>query len=358
MRISVAKKDSGFAVIIALVAVTVLTIMAAAFAYAMKVETKLASNTNNDEEFYWMARGGVERACWWLALEGNQPFSSKQQYWAGGPGDGPETNGPAEILANESLDGFPIGEGTVSIKMDELEAKININAVDGQFLQQALTSQGADPNAISSVPDCILDWLDPDDNTRPAGAESDYYLGLTPSYYAKNAPMDSTEELLYIKGVTHDMYYGTPPEEQRPDQELGFGHRPGQEAHYNFGLKDVFTVFSSGKVNLLTADATVLQCIPGLGDGSGNSPAVQNILTARDDLPPVRNIGQLLANAGIPPQDQSQIQNYVGVMGNTYAVHVTASIGSLSHTYTAIVFRNGPDVRCVSFYRSDGQAPQ
>jgi type II secretory pathway component PulK len=354
MRISVARKKSGFAVLVALVAVTVLTIMAAAFAYAMKVETRLAANTNDDEKFYWLGRGGVERACWWLALEGNQPFSSTQQYWAGGPGDGPETNGPAAILAGESLDGFPIADGTVSIKMEELEGKININAADGQMLQQVLTSQAADPNAITSVPDCILDWIDPDDNTRPAGAESDYYLGLAPSYYAKNAPMDSTEELLYVKGVTRDMFYGTPPE-QRPDHELGFGHRPGEEAHYNFGLKDVFTAFSSGKVNLLTADATVLQCIPGLGDGSGNSPAVQNILTARDDQPPMRDLHQLLNSAGIPPPDQAQVMNYVSAMGNTYAVHVTATIGQLSHAFTAIVYRNGPDVHCVSFYRSDEQ---
>jgi len=357
MRVFIAKKDSGFAVIVALVAVTVLTIMAGAFAYAMKVETRLAANTNDDEEFYWMARGGVERACWWLALEGSQPYSSLQQYWAGGTGDGPETNGPAAILASESLNDFPIGEGTVSLKMEELESKININAVDSRMFNQVLVAQGADPNAISSVPDCIVDWLDSDDNTSPAGAESDYYLGLTPSYYAKNAPMDTPEELLYIKGVTHDMYYGTPPE-QRPDHELGFGHRPNQEANYNFGLKDVFTTFSSGKVNLLTANATVMQCIPGLGDGSGNSAAVQNIITAREDDPPVRNISQLLLAAGIPAQDQGTIQSYVGTVGNTYAVHVTATIGGLSHTYTAIVFRNGPDVRCVSFFRSDDQAPE
>ena len=349
MKISPGKNNRAFAVIVALVAVTVLTIMAGAFAYAMKVETKLAANTNDDEQFYWIGRGGVDRACWWLALEGNQPFSSLQQYWAGGPGDGPETNGP---LAGESLTGFPIGEGTVSIELKELEEKININTADAQLIQQVLIAQGADPNAVSSVPDCILDWLDQDDNTRPAGAESDYYLGLTPSYYAKNAPMDSTEELLLVKGVTHDMYYGTPPE-KRPDHELGFGHAPGQEAAYNFGLRDVFTAFSSGKINLLTASPTVLQCLPGLGDGSGNSPAVDNIITARESDPPIRNAQQLLANAGIPPQDQGQIMNYVSVIGNTYEIHATATIGQLSHTYTAIVYRNGPNVTVVSFYRSD-----
>ena len=76
MKIVFTRKKRGFAVLIALVAVTVLTLLAGAFAYAMKIETRLAANTNDDEQFYWIGRGGVERACWWLALEGNQPFSS------------------------------------------------------------------------------------------------------------------------------------------------------------------------------------------------------------------------------------------------------------------------------------------
>ena len=36
---------------------------------------------------------------------------------------------------------------------------------------------GADAGDISLVSDSILDWIDADDATRPAGAESDYYQG-------------------------------------------------------------------------------------------------------------------------------------------------------------------------------------
>jgi DNA uptake protein ComE-like DNA-binding protein len=349
MKISCAKKNRAFAVIIALVAVTVLTLMAGAFAYAMKIESRLAANTNDDEEFYWIGRGGVERACWWLALEGNQPFSSKQQFWNHGPGDGPETNGP---LAGESLDNFAIGKGTVSLTLSEQEAKININTADAPLLQQALTAMGADANDISVVSDSILDWIDPDDATRPAGAESDYYLGLMPSYYAKNAPIDNLDELQLVKGVTRDMFNGGSSEPSRtpfPEHQLGFGHAPGQEPTYAFGLKDAFTPFSSGKINILTADDKVLQLIPGM-----DTAAVQAIITARDSEPPPRNVQQLLAAAGFNnnPQAAGQIMSYVDVRGNTYEVHATATIGPLSHEYTAILMRNGPNVQVVSFYRS------
>ena len=347
MKIFSAKKQRGFAVIIALVAVTVLTLLAGAFAYAMKIETRLAANTNDDEQFYWVGRGGVERACWWLALEGGQPFSSKLQYWNRGPGDGPETN---SLLAGESLDSFPVGEGTVSLTMTEQESKININTADGPLIQQTLTAMGADANDISVVADSILDWIDPDDATRPAGAESDFYLGQMPSHNAKNAPIDNLDELQLVKGITRDMFNGgssAPSNTPFPEHQLGFGHAPGQEPNYAFGLKDVFTPFSSGKINLLTADDKVLQLIPGI-----DTAAAQAIETARDSDPPIRNVAQLLANAGINPADAGRVTRYTDSRGSTYEIRATATIGQISHEYTAVVFRTGANVMVVSFYRS------
>jgi peptidoglycan hydrolase-like protein with peptidoglycan-binding domain len=112
-------------------------------------------------------------------------------------------------------------------------------------------------------------------------------------------------------------------------------------------LHDVFTSFSQGQVNILTADEKVLECLPGLDTAS-----IQAIETARDSDPPVRNIAQLLSAAGVNPQTAGQVGGYVGVIGNTYEIHATATIGQLSHEFTAVVFRSGPNVQVVSFYRS------
>ncbi len=350
MKIAIASNQRAFAVIIALVAVTMLTMLAGAFAYAMKIETRLAANTNDDEQFYWIGRGGVDRACWWLSLEANQPFSSLQQYWAGGPGEGPETNGP---LAGESLSGFVIGEGTVSLKMTEQESKININSVDNNLLQQVLSLQGADASSISVVSDSILDWISPGDSPRPGGAKSDYYLSLDPPYYAKDAPIDNLDELTLVKGVTRAMFNGgseSGASTPFPQQKLGFGHAPGQEPDYAFGLKDVFTPYSSGKINLLTADETVLQLIPGM-----DTSTVQALIQARESDPPLRNVGQLLAAAGLNdnPAVGGQMANYVTTQGSCYEVQATVTIGQLSHTYNAILYRNGPNVTVFNFYRSN-----
>ena len=49
-----------------------------------------------------------------------------------------------------------------------------------------------------------------DDSNFGRHAKSDYYQGLTPAYNCKDAPFDTVEELLLVKGITPSMLYGTP----------------------------------------------------------------------------------------------------------------------------------------------------
>ena len=350
MKITLSQPQRGVAIIFVLIAITVLSIMAGLFAFAMKVETRLASNSDKDEQLLWIGRAGMERARWILALEGQVPFTDNNQIWAGGPGEGPETNGP---LAGISLDHYPVGDGTVSLKMVELESKLNVNGADTPLIQQVLTTMGVNASDMSVVADSIQDWVDRDDSTRPAGAESDYYQGLSPAYYAKNAPMDDISELLLVKGVTLPMFRGGSDTNRTgaafQHHHLGFGNAPGETPDYPFGLKDVFTPFSTGKLNVNTADENTLTCIPGL-----DTTSVQNILKFRsgeggtDGSMAVQNLGQLQSVVG--QQAMAQIGRYCTVRGSTYEVHATATIGDVSREYIGILFRNGPNVQIVSFH--------
>src|SRR5476649_2541455 len=199
---------SGMALIVVMIAIAVFSILAAAFAFSMKVETKLAQNADNEQQLLWLGRSGVEYARWILSQEASiasEPYDSLNQIWAGGPGGAGETNSP---LAGISLENYPVGEGTVSLKITDLDRKVNINTATTPILQQALTLMGVDAGSISVVSDSIQDWIDADDDPRIAGAENDYYQSLTPPYSAKNAPMDDLSELLLVKGVTPEMYWG------------------------------------------------------------------------------------------------------------------------------------------------------
>ncbi len=354
MKISLQKKNRGMAVIVALIAVTVLTILAGAFAYSMKVETRLAQNADNDEQLLWMGRGGVELARYVIALSGSQQADSLNQIWAGGPGAGTETNGP---LMGLSLDNYPIGEGTVSLKIIDLERRVNLNTAPDPLLRQVLTVMGVDAGDISAVSDAIQDWVDADDATRPAGAESDFYQGQSPAYYAKNAPMDDISELLLLKGVTLEMFKGGSAEANQgaafQHHKMGFGHRPGEAPAYAFGLQDVFTPFSSGKININTADLNVLQLIPGVDTTSAQSimkfragPDGQEGTT--DDTP-FLNPGMLNA-AGVDPRAVPQMTPFIDVHSRTFEVHATAHIGDYSREFVAVIFRGGPTPQVVSFY--------
>ena len=355
MKISLSKKDRGIAVIVALVAITVLSIMVAEFAFSMKVETHVAANANDDEQMLWMGRAGVETARWVVSLENKLPYDSLNQIWAGGPGAGAETN---SALAGFSLTDIPVGDaGTISVKIIDLERYVNVNSAPQQLLQQVLTVQGADAGDITGVSDCILDWIDADDETRPAGAESDWYQGQPQPYYAKNAPLDNISELLWIKGVTSAMYNGGEDTNHMATvfqhQKLGLGNAPGQAPSYAFGLKDVFTPFSSGKININTADATVLQLIPGVDQAAADQiikfRAGPDGVDGTDDDTPFQNPGQL-ATAGVDPKAMAQIQNFVTVKSTTFEVHVTARIADHTREFVAIIFRNGSDVQTVGFY--------
>src|SRR6202012_193003 len=89
-----AKKSPAFAVVAAVVAVVVLTFLAGAFSYSMKIQTRLAAHANNDEQILLLGRACVQLARYVLSVDAQQPYDSLNEIWAGGPGTGTETNGP------------------------------------------------------------------------------------------------------------------------------------------------------------------------------------------------------------------------------------------------------------------------
>jgi general secretion pathway protein K len=359
MKIFVQTKSNGIALIIVMIAILVLSIMAAGFAYSMKVETKLAQNAENEEQLLWLGRSGVELARYVLSEQttiSGERYDALNQIWAGGPGSIDESNSP---LAGISLDNYKIGDGTVSLKIVDLERRVNINTANATALQQALNLMGVDVDSMAIISDSILDWIDTDDAARLSGAENDYYQKLNPPYYAKNAPIDDLSELLLVRGISDhpEIYWGGAATNHPPaafQHKLGFGHSPGQAADYPFGLVDIFTPISNGRINVNTADVNVLQMLPGVDEA-----AAQSIIKVRagpdgvegtEDDTPFPNIPQLVT-AGLSPQLVNQLRQICTPRSSTFEVHVTAQVGDSKREYIAILFRNsGTDIQVLSFY--------
>ena len=349
MKIRTHHNSGGIALIMVMCAIFVLSALAAGFVLSMKVETRLAYNANSEQQLLWLGRSGVELARYVLSQHPpGEPYDSLNQKWAGGSGSLSESN---SVLSSLSLNNYPVGDGTVSIKIIDLERKVNINTASATTIQQALTLMGVDANDISVVSDSILDWIDSDDLPRVAGAESDYYQGLAVPYYAKNAPIDDLSELLLVKDVTPEMYWGGNAGNHTPSvfqHKLGLGTAPGQTPDYPFGLVEIFTPFSSGKININTADANVLQMIPGVDAAMADAIIKQRagpdgVDGTEDDIS-FNSPGQL---GGFGIQDTSACDT----RSFTYEVHATAQIGGFKREYVAILARtSGMDIQVLSFY--------
>ena len=356
LRLCSKPRTDSFALIVALLAIFVLSCNAALLWYSMQVDMKLAAQSQEEPQLLWMGRSGVELARYVLAQSANipgEPYDSLNQLWAGGPGGLGESN---SVLNSISLDHYQIGDGWVSLKIIDLERYANINTVTPQLLNQALTTMGVDANDLPTVSDSIMDWIQPGDNPRLSGAKNQYYLSLDPPYYCKEAPMDDISELLLVKGVTPAMYNGGTEMAgtlSSVAKKLGLTGNGGQTVTYPFGLKDVFTPFSDGKININTADANVLQLIPGVdettaeaiiktrgGPSGGNGP----------DATPFTGTGDV-QRAGINPEAMQNIGAYCDVRSHTFQVTVTVHYGNLTRQYVAVIWRNQPnDIRTVGFY--------
>jgi general secretion pathway protein K len=348
MKIPQQNSQRGIALIVVMISVFVLSVLAGAFAYSMKVESKLAMNANNQADLEWIGRSGVEYARWILAQEMTCPYDSLNQKWAGGPGGPCDTNGP---LTEATLTDFHIGDGVFSIKITDLERKVNVNTADQAVLDQTMRVIGADANIGPAIAEGILDWIDRDDRQKNNGAESDYYEGLTPPYTAKNGPIDDISELLLIKGVRDEpeIFSSDYADVQRMDR---FGN-PIPPKEYAAHLADVFTPISTGKININTASSIVLQTIPGIDDA-----IAQQIIRVRsgpdgadgtDDDTPFAGLGDL--GTVLPGPGVGQFQRYCTTRSGTFQVQVDAQIGGSKQTYFAIIGRvNQRDIQILSFY--------
>ncbi|HEV2455517.1 MAG TPA: hypothetical protein VGY98_14730 [Verrucomicrobiae bacterium] len=364
MKLSLRPKarTQSFALIVALLAIFVLTANAAMLWYSMQVDMTLAVRSQNEPQLMWLGRSGMELARWILATEANipnEPYDSLDEYWAGGPGGPGETNSP---LAGISMTHFPIGDGWVSLKITDLERYANINTASPQLLQQALTAMGVDANNIPIVSDSILDWVQTGDNPRLSGAKNQYYLSLNPPYYCKEAPMDDISELLLVKGVTWAMYTGegAQPKSAAPK---GFGFSPFENNGYSFGLRDVFTTFSDGRININTADANTLQLIPGVDPATAadiiKTRSGPDGVDGTSDDTPYHSAGEI-QRAGVSPEVVQGAGAYCDVRSRTFRVEVTAHYLTSTRKYVGIVWRNNPqDIQVVEFYwePENGTAP-
>ena len=212
---------AGSVLLAVLVIVVLLSLAAFQYSELMFAEFRAADSSWKAVEARAAAESGVHYAAGMLSnpdafsgVLGSNPYDNQGAFAniAIGAQDGANTGSSFSIVTPVPTDSAT-GSGPQSFRYGVIDetGKINLNAL----LKIDSTGQAAHDilmklkNMTEEVADAIIDWLDADDEQRPNGAESSYYSALDPPYRAKNGPLDSLEELLWVRGVTPQLLFGT-----------------------------------------------------------------------------------------------------------------------------------------------------
>jgi general secretion pathway protein K len=341
--------------------ILVLTVIVAGFAMSMKTEMTLARNADYDNELEWMGRSGIELARYQLANkcpDANQRgVDSLDQAWAGG--NSTCSNGVENVPMQ-----WDSGRGSFKITIVDMERKWNINRVADprapqmDILKQAMQEVGVtDEEKASTIIDSIIDWISPAEDAHFSGAKSEYYLSLNPPYTCKNGFVEDLSELLLVKGMTPEIFWGTGatnhPESAyhqsggaTTDTAAARGFRNDHPDVYPIGFEKLFSPMG-GLLNINTAPPETLALIPGIDE-----PAAERIVQQRSETPITR--GEAID--GLPPVAAEAIWKYVGVSSSVFEVHVDAEINGYKRKFGGVVNRVGPSAsqtKCIRFYWED-----
>jgi general secretion pathway protein K len=243
------------------------SLLALSFSASVRFEVDAARNVVEQKRAYYIARAGIEYAVYQLMQVQNAFYASQEAQL------GYEEEIPDVIRGRVRLD---FGGGRAEVAVVDETGKINPNAVDPILIYNLLVMIGVTPEQSDVITQSLLDWIDPDDLVHELGAESDFYFSLDPPYPAKNALLDVPEELLLVRGVTPEIFYGRKTS------------TPEGEPMQLYGLQDYVTTFSgAAQINLNAAPLPVLMAIPGV-----SLDVARAIVQARQ-VAPLKDLGDL-----------------------------------------------------------------
>ena len=257
----------GSALLAVLWLAAALSAIAFSVANTVRAETERTSTEVESLRAYYLASGAIERAILyiqWGAAYRN-PDGTPKYY----------QNPMAALQFN-----FPTGAATTEIIPEN--SKLNINSSQPPELLKLMMALGVPAEQAETVVQGILDWR----SGSPGGSFTSfdqYYLSLSPSFRARHASFQEIEELLLIRGVTPDLFYGS---YIRDDQGRLIPRA---------GLRDCLSVYgSTGLMDANSIQPAVMQAI-------GISPEVALAIANLRSATPLRDMGQLSAFTGGGP---------------------------------------------------------
>jgi general secretion pathway protein K len=201
----------GVALITAMLITVLVTILTTGMKSREAIDVRRAMNVQFNEQAFYYLLGAEDWAKHILARDiKDSKIDSLDENWA------------------KQLPPVPIDGGQIGGQLFDLQGRFNINNLASAAGTPDKTDKNKDENKNvdilrfqrllsahdlpTSLVDAVIDWLDPDGNTRfPNGAEDVAYLQLDPPYRAANTLMASPSELLRVKGFDYEAYQKIAP---------------------------------------------------------------------------------------------------------------------------------------------------
>ena len=374
---------SGSALIIAIWTVALLSILVLSFSFDAILEGRIATYVRHRQRVNYLTQSGIAIAEMLLEkqlkVSATSVATAEEDRW----------KAPALRIkrGQTAIIDEPLGDGMIHIEIIPEQSRWNINklcnsAQGGVTATKQNTSQapskydlvweqifktaGVPEEMIPDLIDCWNDWTDTDSTISGRnGAENEYYkLEEDPKtgepripYTARNGPVDTIDELRLIKGFIPAIMDGgiLNPEEKRPDQQIIVR-----------GIKELFTTYGDGKINVNAAPREVLMTIPdmdditagaiieeregrGMGGGSRPSSATSSkssktatgTATEEEDFS-FRTVSDFMSRIpGIP----TSVQQFVTVNSSVFRLNIEGRSAGISHCIVAIAELNGEKVR-------------
>ena len=251
------RTERGFALLAVMLVLTLLAVVVTEFAFSMRLEASMVRSYRDSLLAAHLAEAAVQQAIREILSQAQITALDQDRqliFYRALPGQTLPARLPALPRSH-----VPLGAGEFSYRITDEAARLNINATAPERLDRLLTALGLEKPQRDIINDSLQDWRDGDEVHRLNGAESeDFYLRLPVPYRSRNGDLQDAAELLQIRGVTRELYAGTP---ERP------------------GLGDLVTAVGVNAVNLNTAPAPVLKAL-GLSEAE-----IADVLETRARVP-------------------------------------------------------------------------
>lgn len=197
-------QEKGIALFMVLWVLVLLSGIATEFCFAMRTEVNMVRNFKEQTEAYYIALAGLNRAAYELLR--NEYSPEKKKLLVDDNEDTAETS--SRWRMNTDIPPIPFAGGRFKVHIGNEAGKININTADEPLLKMMLNGFEIEEPEKSIIVDSIMDWRDENDLHRMNGAENDYYQSLPKPYDCKNGDFDAIEELLMVRGITPEIFFG------------------------------------------------------------------------------------------------------------------------------------------------------